>query len=96
MSNAPTNVPFIDNPHAPDIFVDGLSGIFLHGGNLRVTLEAARASHVATPGPVNRVVIGRLVMPVEAAEKMARAILTFLEQHRASQTPTTQSTSVLQ
>lgn len=76
MTNIPpgTAMGFIDNPHAPDIFADGLTGFFLLNGNIRLTFESARVSHAASPGPVNRVVIGRLVMPVDAAENMAKEI----------------------
>ncbi len=44
-----------------------------------------RVDHSKTPGPLNRVVIGRLVMPVQAAEDMARGVLEFLERQRGQQ-----------
>jgi hypothetical protein len=40
----------IDDPHAPDIFPDGLSGYFFLNGNIRLTFESARVSHVSVPG----------------------------------------------
>lgn len=70
---------FIDNPLAPDVFADAASGWFRFGGVLRITFEAARASHSSPPGPPNRVVIGRLVMPEQAAVDMARMILAAVE-----------------
>ena len=60
-----------------------------------MTFEAARVSHVSNPGPIVRVVIGRLVMPAVAAEIMAKAILDFLEQRRGQPAPA-QSTPTLQ
>lgn len=72
-------VTFLDNPMAPDVFADAATGVFLYNGNMRVTFEAARVNHETSPGPINRVVIGRLVMPAVAAEQMALLILKQLE-----------------
>lgn len=74
---------FVDNPHAPDVFADYATGFFTMNGSLRITFEAARVNHATAPGPINRVVIGRLVMPESAAESMARDILAFLDKQRA-------------
>lgn len=75
---------FVDNPHAPDIFADAATGIFTLSGNVRLTFESVRCEHSKSPGPIRRVVIGRLVMPEAAAEQMARMILENLERFRAS------------
>ena len=86
--NNPTPKPptFIDTPHAPDVYADAASGWFLLNGNLRITFESARANHITSPGPINRVVIGRLVMPLQSAEDMARGILTFIKDRREAGT----------
>jgi len=67
----PLSPALLDNPQAPDVFADDVTGWFLSGGNVRITFECHRVSHTASPGPLNRVVIGRLVMPIDAAEAMA-------------------------
>ena len=98
MANIPT-LPaptLLDNPQAPDIFADASTGWFLHNGNIRITFESARISHLSNPGPLNRVVIGRLVMPVAAAEQMATELLAFLKQQREAQTATGQSAPTIQ
>lgn len=73
-------VSFLDNPHAPEVFADAVTGFFLLNGNMRLTLESARVNHISSPGPVARVVIGRVVMPVEQARNLAHGILAFLEE----------------
>ena len=73
------------------LFADAATGFFIFGGNLRITFESARVNHATSPGPVNRVVIGRLVMPVDQAEGLARGILDFLEKQKGQPTPTAQS-----
>jgi hypothetical protein len=83
---------FIDNPQAPDLFADAATGFFIFGGTLRIALESFKVDHTASPGPVNRVVIGRLVMPIEQAENLAKGILDFLEKQRSQPAPNAQST----
>jgi len=83
MTKAPSPpIPFIDNLSAPDIFSDGATGWLLLNGNIRITFEAVRSSYGAGPG-LNRVVIGRLVLPVDQAEQMATGLLEFIKQQRA-------------
>ena len=91
-------VGFIDNPHAPDVFADGVSGVFHLNGMIRITFESVRVNHSTSPGPVNRVVVGRLVMPINAAEAFAKGLLQFIEQQRHSPAPaqTTQTIPTLQ
>ncbi len=84
MTNISKEPGFLDNPHAPDVFADMATGFFLFAGNLRITFESLRVNHITTPGPVTRVVIGKLVMPVAAAENLARGILDFLEKQKSA------------
>jgi hypothetical protein len=84
-------VNFIDNPHAPDVFADGVAGVFNFHGNIRITFESLRVNHTTAPGPVNRVVIGRLVMPMDVAERLARGLLDFITQQRTQQNPPAQT-----
>jgi hypothetical protein len=67
MTNSPA-FGFLDNPHAPDVFADAATAFFLVSGNLRITFEALRVNHVSTPGPVNRLVIGRFLPPKRSAQ----------------------------
>jgi hypothetical protein len=90
-SDQPPPVTFVDNPHAPDIFADGATGFFRVLGNIKITLECGRVNHSSSPGPVSRVVIGRLVMPIEQAEGLARGLLDFINQQRTQQNPPAQA-----
>ncbi|RWF71879.1 hypothetical protein [Mesorhizobium sp.] len=73
----------INNSHAPDIFADDAVGFFTYAGNMRITCVSDRSDYSTSPIAVNRVVIGRLVMPVAAAEAMAKAILDQVGRMRA-------------
>jgi hypothetical protein len=86
MTDTPES-PLVDDPRAIEIYADSLVGMFNFGGNLRLTFEAARAAHHANPAPVSRVVVGRIVMPVAAAEAMARGILEFIAHSRRPADP---------
>lgn len=78
-----TTPAFIDNPHAPDVFADEAMGFFLASGNVRITFVSYRVNHSVSPGPVSRVVIGRLVMSLPAAEAMHRGLADFIARMKA-------------
>lgn len=77
MSNVP--VTFVDNPHAPAVFANDATGFFLYDGCITITFEMARVDHATSPGPVNRVVFGRLVMPISGAQRLAVGLYDYLE-----------------
>lgn len=74
-------VTFVDNPHAPEVFATEVSGFLIQNGNVHLTFAANRVNHITTPGPVNRVVIARLVLPVSAAQGLAAGLFDFLKTH---------------
>jgi hypothetical protein len=71
--------PLIDNPTAPEIFADEATGFFVHNGNLSITFSSARVDHTSDPGPVSRVVVGRIVLPVNGAQGLALGLSMFLQ-----------------
>ncbi|HEY2048857.1 MAG TPA: hypothetical protein VGH03_05915 [Caulobacteraceae bacterium] len=77
MPDAP-KVNFIDNPHAPEVFASNVSGFAHVAGNIVITLESVRIDHSADPGPVNRVVVGRLMLPVNAAQGLVVGLNDYL------------------
>jgi hypothetical protein len=80
MSNGPN---LLYNPHMPDVFADAATGLFTFNGCMRVTFESVRSNYAHTPAAVDRVVVGRVVMPVLAAEAMAKSILAQVKRLRA-------------
>jgi hypothetical protein len=96
MTKIPDSPKLLDNVHAPDFFADDVAGFFLLNGNVRITFVSNRVSHISTPGPVNNVVIGRLVMPIAAAESMARQVLGFIEKMKNKEASTDQGTPTIQ
>jgi hypothetical protein len=80
MSNGPS---LLHNPHTPDMFADAATGIFTFNGCMRVTFESVRSNYAHTPAALDRVVVGRVVMPVLAAEAMAQSILAQVKRLRA-------------
>jgi hypothetical protein len=76
----PTPPPLIDNPFAPKFFADEATGFFVHQGNVSITLSAARVDHRANPGPVSRVVVALVVLPLPAVVALAGSLSLFLPQ----------------
>ena len=74
-------INFIDNPHAPEVFATDATGFWLNDGCMHITFEAARVDHSSNsgPGPLNRVVVGRLVMSVSGAQSLAFGLSAFLK-----------------
>ena len=73
-----TPVAFVDDPHAPEIFVSAVTGYFCLTPNVILTFESARVDHSASPGPINRVVVARLAMSIPAAQALALGLHDFL------------------
>ena len=97
MANDPgPMVPRVDNPHAPEWFADDASGVVFHNGNLRITFEALRANHAVAPAAITRHVVGTIVMPIVAAEAMARLLLAAIENSKGAPTGTPLATRTLQ
>jgi hypothetical protein len=86
MANNPPTVTFIDNPHAPEVFAAEAVGLFLHLGNIHITFAGPRSDYGATPAPINRVVMGRLVMPLAGANSLRQLLADFLDRMKAQAT----------
>jgi hypothetical protein len=69
----------IEAPGAPEIFADGVCGFFLHNQNLRIAFEASRVDHSASPGPVARLIVARVVLPAAGARALAVGLFDFLK-----------------
>jgi len=74
--------PLVNEASAPEIFCEGAAGALWHNGNMRLTLESLRANHNVQPAALQRVVVGTLVMPMAAAETLARMILDAAQRSR--------------
>lgn len=81
------------NPHSPEVFADGFTGVFSFNGCMRVTFEALRSDYTNPNDSIERVVIGRLVMPIGAAEELAKQILASIENMK-NEAELTQSSSI--
>ncbi len=80
LSHIPGAPKFIDDPGAPEIYASNFSGIQLSLGNAVITLESVRADHSAGAGAVNRVVVGRIVLPVAVAHALVLQLHELLAQ----------------
>jgi hypothetical protein len=72
-------IAFLDNPHAPEFFASSATGFFRLENNIVITFESIKVNHATTPGPVSRVVIGRLVLPIGGAQGLVAGLNDFLE-----------------
>lgn len=71
-------INFVEDLHATELFATEAIGFFRDQGNISITLASARLSHASDPGPINRVVIARIVMPIEGTQGFAAGLYDFL------------------
>ncbi len=65
-------IAFTANPDASDTFADSAVGAFVNNGNVHITLAIRRCDYSRQPNVLSDVVVGRLIMPLAAAERMAQ------------------------
>lgn len=75
--------PLVDAANAADIYADEAAGFFLMSGNVRITFASLRGNHSTDPASAARVVVGRLVLPLGAAEALQKGLAEFLERMKA-------------
>lgn len=63
-------VHMIDDPQAPEFFTSRCCGFSIGQGNVTLTFESVRCDHFDPNGAMNRVVVGRIVMPIPAAQAL--------------------------
>lgn len=70
---------FIDDPTAPEFYASAATGFAVANGNITITFESGRVDHSESPGPVSRVVVGRVVLPAAGAQGLAVGLFDFLQ-----------------
>jgi hypothetical protein len=87
MNRSLADLTILNNPHAPDLFIDDCPGFNCLNGVMRVTLAAVRSDY-STPAIVaHRVVVGRLVMSVAAARLLVTEVHDFMQKHDLNPPP---------
>ena len=79
MANSDNPITVLHSALTPDVYADNAIGIHTFAGNMRITFESLRSDYTGGQGVAESVIIGRLIMPVEAAERMAHFILLQVE-----------------
>ncbi len=87
LPNRPSEPLLIDNPFAPELLATGFAGFANLGGLIQLTFESLRADHGLASPKMDRVVVGRLMLPLPTAQALVTALNGFLEQqgHSPSQ-----------
>jgi hypothetical protein len=70
ISEPQRTISLIDDPMAPEFFTSRCVGYSIGQGNVTLTFESLRCNHFDPNGGMNRVVVGRIIMPVEAAQAL--------------------------
>ena len=73
MAQKAGTIPVVSNPHVPDIFCDEAFAFDHISGTIRISLGSLKMSEPAAPSPPHLVTVGRLVMTVPGAQRLALA-----------------------
>jgi hypothetical protein len=76
---APVLPKGIDDPTAPEFFASGCCGFSIGQGHVTLTFESVRCNHFDANGAMTRVVVGRVVMPVQAAQALVLELNNSLQ-----------------
>ena len=76
--------PLIDHCFAPELFATGVSGLACIADGIHLTLDSMRCDH-SQPTPVlERIVVGRVILPIATAQALVTSLNLFLEQQGLS------------
>jgi hypothetical protein len=79
MNNKEENL--LDNPFALELFATAVAGFSILNGNVSIAFESARVDRAQGPDAINNVVVGRVVMPIGGAQRLAVQLFNYLEAH---------------
>ena len=79
MAHEAGGLPCVSNEYLPDVFADEALGFELVNGTVRVTFGVVKMAEPAPPAPVQMVVMGRLVIGVEGAQRLAIGLYDYLK-----------------
>jgi hypothetical protein len=92
LATAPERVVnWLDDPRAPEFFTSACCGFSIGQGNVTLTFESARCNHFDPNRAMNRVVVGRIVMPIQAAQALVIELNNSLQ--RSGYSPTAAATA---
>ena len=72
----------VDNLHAPELYTCEIIGYSLTGGNITLTMASNRAFFTNEGHETKRVVVGRVVMSLVAAQLLSLELYDFLKRNR--------------
>lgn len=64
----------------PDVFADEAASFDMVNGTLRITFAVASQIEPAAPSPVAMANIGRLIMPIQSAQRLCIGLYDYLKQ----------------
>jgi hypothetical protein len=71
----------VDNLYAPETYASEIAGYTISGGNVTLTLATTRATWNDGVITNKRVVVGRVVLSLHAAQALSFELFDFLKKH---------------
>ena len=77
----------VDDLTMPDTYADGVAGLSLNNGVIKITFFSLRPNHCRNPAPFVRVTCDRVALPVAAGEALHKSLGEILERARTAAQP---------
>jgi hypothetical protein len=74
-----SGIAAVSNEFTPDFFVDEALGFESINGTVRITMGVVKMIEPCPPSPVQMVAIGRLIIGVEGAQRLALGLFDYLK-----------------
>jgi len=80
MANEWAGMPTTFGAPVPDVFADEAAMFDIINGTIRITFAVAAAAEPAAPTTMVMANVGRLIMPIQSAQRLSLALYDFLKQ----------------
>jgi hypothetical protein len=80
MANEAGGIPAVSNPFAPDVFADEAVAFEIINDTVRITFGTVKMADAVPPSENQLVIVGRVVMTVGGAQRLALGLHSALTQ----------------
>lgn len=80
MAHEAGGLPISFGANVPDVFADDTIMFDIVNGTLRITFGVVAPTEPAAPSPIGMCAIGRLILPMESAQRLSLGLYDYLKQ----------------
>lgn len=82
-----TEIAYVDNPQAPELYAAEACGFYLNAGNVHITFTSPKGNYDPKSNSLHTAVVARLVLPLSGAQGLAVGLYDFLKSRGVDPVP---------